>query len=154
MAPYVQHGVVTLMGSASLSVDEMLGMANNLLYSAKEEGKNGIKHAIVGAWHGFILRFALQDDAAGGPDPRRLIGPTLTFYRPVSTSRSEPQCFHSFTKGVRNPKTQPLKMALNPLPDNSGQNTSITKEGLNEKVSPHRSITDVSRLHRCWSSIR
>jgi len=49
VAPYVQRGVVTLMGSASLSVDEMLGMANNLLNSAKEEGKNRIKHAIVGA---------------------------------------------------------------------------------------------------------
>jgi PleD family two-component response regulator len=49
VAPYVQHGVVTLMGSASLSVDEMLGMADNPMHSAKEEGKNGIEHGIVDA---------------------------------------------------------------------------------------------------------
>ena len=42
-------GLVTLIGSASLTVDEMIRMADNLMYSAKEEGKNRIKHGIVGA---------------------------------------------------------------------------------------------------------
>ncbi len=42
-------GLVTLIGSAFLTVDEMIRMANNLMYSAKEEGKNRIKHGIVDA---------------------------------------------------------------------------------------------------------
>ena len=42
-------GVVILMGSASLAVDQMIGMADNLIYSAKKEGKNRLKHGVVDA---------------------------------------------------------------------------------------------------------
>ena len=37
-------GVVTLMGPTSYTVDEMIGMVDNLMYTAKEGGKNKIKH--------------------------------------------------------------------------------------------------------------
>jgi len=43
-------GLVTLVDSAaSCTVDDLIRMADDLMYSAKEEGKNRIKHGIVGA---------------------------------------------------------------------------------------------------------
>jgi diguanylate cyclase (GGDEF)-like protein len=43
-------GLVTLVDSAaSCTVDDLIRMADDLMYSAKEEGKNRIKHGIVDA---------------------------------------------------------------------------------------------------------